>query len=64
MDLLIESWEWSLGLSVAFGILMFIGFKIGWLIGYIAVDGVKQGNAPSSANSNATFMMQQDVGTP
>ena len=66
MDLLIESWEWSLGLSIAFGVMMFIGFKIGALIGYIAVEGAKPGNVPSSTQLNdiVTFMMPQYVGTP
>ena len=33
MDLLVESWELSLGLAVAIGIMSFIGFRIGALLG-------------------------------
>lgn len=62
MDLLIESWEWSLGLSIAFGVMMFIGFKIGWLFGYVAVEGTKPANAPMPHLANSSFI--DDVGTP
>lgn len=44
MDLLIESWEWSLGLSIAFGIMVFIGLRLGMLIGSTAVEGLNAAN--------------------
>ena len=54
MDLLIESWEWSLGLAIAFGVMMFIGFKLGTLIGYTAVEGIKTENRHPTTNFNNT----------
>lgn len=47
MDLLVESWELSLGLAVAMGVMCFIGFRIGYLLGYTVNEGVPKVRTPA-----------------